>query len=508
MGVRFFSLQLEKDGCIKASAQESYPGSGTQDDTTRLLESARKAADHLLVQMITPKQAETVDKGVTVKTYTNRFDDDGRTIKNPIVDQKGYLYVASDPPGANVVVNGEVKGQTPYQAELMVGEYVIKCESGALWIPAQKRVKMTRDGAEIRMVLGPNHGTLKVESYPDGAEISINGEPTGEKTPFTFPPKKAGEYTVTLLKKMHILKTVQVRLGEGKTTAVLERLEPNYGLLKVVSDPAGASITVDGENTGKTTPATIGPYSEGLHDVALSLPGYNDYRKKVKVERIKTEVLEVALAGKKGLIKVEAWKDVSGSRQAVRAEVRVDGKKAFTTPGKVELLLGRYEVEIDGGRDGKYSETVAITEGAEKKVVAELKGAGLGPVPGQAPPVGAERPLPRADQSTRAMKIYGLIGTFGGLALVGLGGVFTWQASAWSDSFKNASTNDRMNDARDKMNAYNGLAVAGYVVGSALAVSGIVVWAVGASKPDSRPQVSVSPGFFKDGVTVTVGGGW
>ncbi len=48
------------------------------------------------------------------------------------------------------------------------------------------------------------------------------------------------------------------------------------GSIFINTSPTGASITLDGTNTGKTTPDSVSNVSTGQHSVTLSLSGYSD----------------------------------------------------------------------------------------------------------------------------------------------------------------------------------------------------------------------------------------
>jgi TolB-like protein len=89
--------------------------------------------------------------------------------------------------------------------------------------------------------------------------------------------------------------------------------------------------------------------------------------------------------------------------------------------------------------------------------------------------------------------IWGPTLTFTGAGVVGIGGVFTYVATTHRDKVNTAPTAASMDDARDKVGLYNGLAVAGYVIGSAMTVTGIVIWAVGAGRTAPAQSLNVTP---------------
>ena len=372
-GERSLTLQLEKDGCIKASSQEAYKGKGLQENKASLRAAIQTAVDELLSQVIRVRALEDVDDGMQVQTFRNNFDDDGSRIENPIVDEHGYVSILSKPEGATVFINGREEGVTPFVKELMVGEYVVQVKSGALWFPARKRIQLTQDGARLTMKLGPNHGTLKVNSIPAEADIWLNGEPTGHKTPHTFSMKKTGEYKITLKKKMYFTRHVEVMLGNGKTITIDKKLKANFGHLQVNSEPSGAKVFVDGLGTGHATPATIGPLAVGSRDITLRLASHNDFRKRVNIELGETKLLDAKLTARRGLLKIEAFENLDNKHQPViDADVKLNGLRVGRTPYKRQVLEGTYNIEVSDG-DAVFKGEIKIEEGKEHLVQAQLK---------------------------------------------------------------------------------------------------------------------------------------
>lgn len=74
----------------------------------------------------------------------------------------------------------------------------------------------------------------------------------------------------------------------------------NTGSISVSSKPAGASIIVDGADTGQTTPkpsgsVTIGNITEGTHTVKLSASGWSDYETTVCVSASGVQTISAQL---------------------------------------------------------------------------------------------------------------------------------------------------------------------------------------------------------------------
>ena len=71
-------------------------------------------------------------------------------------------------------------------------------------------------------------------------------------------------------------RTVEVKLGDKTNEHFkLEKDSQNYGSIRVTSAPAGATIFLDGVNTGVLTPETLNDVEIGNHEVSVTLSGYN-----------------------------------------------------------------------------------------------------------------------------------------------------------------------------------------------------------------------------------------
>jgi hypothetical protein len=297
----------------------------------------------------------------------------GASIQNPLVDEKGFLFVDSQPRGAKVLINGDEKGTTPYEDEVMVGDYVVFCTLGALYQPARKSIRLGQEGARLMMELKDHWGVLKVESEPSGAAIALKGEPTGEVTPHTFPKKRAGMYGVTLSKDLYLSKTVRAELGKGETTPIELELEPNFGSIEVRSTPSGGAIWLDGVDTRKRTRATLKQIVAGLHHVEVRSAKFHSKKQRVSVAPRETAHVDVELEGKIGMLIVTAAVVDQGAAEPVQAEVWIDGERAETrTPFKKTVLMGSYEVEVRAADAQSYKERVTVSEGEKERVKARM----------------------------------------------------------------------------------------------------------------------------------------
>ncbi|MEZ4389406.1 MAG: PEGA domain-containing protein [Candidatus Krumholzibacteriia bacterium] len=118
----------------------------------------------------------------------------------------------------------------------------------------------------------PTPGALMVTSVPSGAAVTLDGSDTGLLTPATITDLEGGMYTVAVsladVEFRPAEKQVEVFYG-GLTTS---NFQTESGIINVTSEPGGAAIILDDEETGQVTPYTFASVDPGTHTVDLRLP--------------------------------------------------------------------------------------------------------------------------------------------------------------------------------------------------------------------------------------------
>ena len=112
---------------------------------------------------------------------------------------EGELVVQSRPEGAQVKIDGEVKGNTPLTVRLDSGAHVLEVQSGkseprVIPLMIQAGVQ-TSQYVELQGVA--KTGALEIRSEPAGARVTIDGRPRGT-TPVTVRDLSPGDHTVVL----------------------------------------------------------------------------------------------------------------------------------------------------------------------------------------------------------------------------------------------------------------------------------------------------------------------
>ncbi len=137
----------------------------------------------------------------------------------------------------------------------------------------------------------PPPASIQVHSTPPGAEVRIDGRPTGT-TPLALSDLTPGKHFVDLRLDGHLPWEQEVVAEPAESLAVEAALKPHPATLRIESNPEGASVTVDGKPQGNT-PWEIGDLAAGRHEILLRHPGYAELQETIEIapgERVRTRV--------------------------------------------------------------------------------------------------------------------------------------------------------------------------------------------------------------------------
>jgi serine/threonine protein kinase len=185
-------------------------------------------------------------------------------------------------------------------------------------------------------------GTLNVSTNPAGAEVLVDGERAGV-TPLTL-SLKAGPHNVEL-RGAGEPRTVPVTITAGtQSTQYIElpRAAPaTVGQLQIRTEPAGASVSVDGTPRGRA-PLLIENLRPGDHSVVLESE-YGAVRQTVSIAAATTASLVVPLAPAEGA-PVSGWLSVTAP-----VDVQIFENKRLLGTSQSERIMvstGKHEIEI------------------------------------------------------------------------------------------------------------------------------------------------------------------
>ncbi len=280
---------------------------------------------------------ESRDEPITVG------DEPRQTYRYELRKLPGRLRIEAQPA---IAVDVTVDGQPAAAAadgsyRLAAGAHALRV-TAARYLPVEIPIDIEgRDVAQrLPVQLQPNWADVTVTTEPAGAAIQVGEESLGT-TPATV-PVVAGAAQLRL--QLDGYKTWQqaltVTAGE-KLALPLVRLQEADGLLRVITQPAGAAVTVDGRYRG-ATPLELEIGSGRSHAVIVALPGFESVTRSISVARRASAVLRLDLVPRLGVVRVEA--------QPADAQLYVNGQHRGAAQQELTLpaLPQRIEVRKEG----------------------------------------------------------------------------------------------------------------------------------------------------------------
>lgn len=154
------------------------------------------------------------------------------------------------PSGADVIVDGELFGTTPINAELLQGkrDVTVKLSGHKAW-QDDFDIVAGEDFSIPRIELEPADGLVFIQSTPSAASVTVGGEFKG-LTPLevALPPNISHE--LTFFKNGYVSGKRTITTAANQESAVSVTLEPVLTSVRVESNPPDAELYVNGELKG------------------------------------------------------------------------------------------------------------------------------------------------------------------------------------------------------------------------------------------------------------------
>ena len=236
------------------------------------------------------------------------------------------------------------------------------------YLPVEETLAVTGKGEEQQLVreLQPAWASVRIDSQPPGASVQVDGAALGVTPLETELLQGARSLVLTLDKHKDLTLPLQVQAG---TDLVLDtfQLQPADGRLVLGSDPAGASVSVDGVFQG-TTPLTLTLASNVEHELRLTRPGYRRFDRQVQLAADEEQSLDAQLRPQYGIVFVTA--------RPADASLKVDGRDAGKATQRLQLTTRSHTLEFS--KPGYASRTVSVTPrtGSSRNVDVTLAKAG------------------------------------------------------------------------------------------------------------------------------------
>jgi formylglycine-generating enzyme required for sulfatase activity len=203
------------------------------------------------------------------------------------------VKIASEPSGAQVLVDGVVLGTTPLSVDVLEGRHPLELrhEGFSAWTTDfQVKANEPVDLGSIK--LGVADGEVLVRSDPAGAGVTVGGVYRGT-TPLTVSIRPDRTQAVIVGKPGYenAAREVSVKSAERRTLDVT--LTGTYGDLTVRVTPADAQLFVDGQSSGGAQQTL--KLLATTHEIEVRKPGYAIYKTTVTPRPGIAQVVETQL---------------------------------------------------------------------------------------------------------------------------------------------------------------------------------------------------------------------
>jgi serine/threonine-protein kinase len=137
----------------------------------------------------------------------------------------------------------------------------------------KKRSKAAPNSAPAKVV----SGQLTVTTAPPGAQVTVDGQSdAGWTTPYNMLALAPGQHTVLVSKSGYAPETRNVDVSSGSRFFLVVQLAPLSATVAITSTPSGASVSIDGKETGRVTPLQLALDKPGNHTFLFRKQGYLD----------------------------------------------------------------------------------------------------------------------------------------------------------------------------------------------------------------------------------------
>ncbi|MFH0797179.1 MAG: PEGA domain-containing protein [Candidatus Omnitrophota bacterium] len=226
-----------------------------------------------------------------LNTFFASLDSRVKQIEELIEREKGKIEVSTVPPSAFVYLDREDKprGETTsipiLIADIPVGEHILRIEK-----PDYETVKTTVTVSfdkieEKSFTLIPLPGTCTITSEPEEVTVYFNDKKY-EKKRETLSLEKLpiGRYSMKVTAALYIEQEKEVEIKSNQKTPVHFRLDRQTGTVSVGTEPSGAEVYLDNEETSRgTTPCSIEVFI-GEHNIKMTKERYETVNRKVIVK--------------------------------------------------------------------------------------------------------------------------------------------------------------------------------------------------------------------------------
>ena len=281
----------------------------------------------------------------------------------------GIVQLSSDPQGAEIIMNGQKIGVTPYQGEATPGKYEVEFRKLLYHSDLSSFTVDESKTISIKRPLKPRFGFLSVKCATANAEIILDGKNLGA-SPITKKAIESSKHTVTINATLYRSFTKEFLLEDGKEESLEVVLTPAFGSLEITTVPeAGANVYIDDALAG-VTPFKKENMASGKYHIRVTKNLFADAEEQIIIKDAEKCSRTLSLGKNFGEIEVKA----------AESEIFMNGKSVGKEKYFERLVPGRYKFSASRGAKYTDSEQEVLLSSGDKKSITLTPSARLGSV--------------------------------------------------------------------------------------------------------------------------------
>ena len=291
-------------------------------------------------------------------------DQTSQSVSLELVPLPGVVSVSGIPTNAVITQNGVELGSTPLTVKLPPGSVSLGI-SADRYQPTELIAEIDGHNQEQTLTyeLRPSWGLLTFPTTPSGASVEIDGDITSFTTPGPIEVLEGERQISVKLPGYERWSDVLYISAEEIVQWPLVSLELIGGTLRLTTNPAGASLTIDNNYVG-TSPLEIDLVPNERMQVKASLFGYQTASRTVVLDTGKLKTTHIDLKPLTGQLTVLT--------QPEGADVFVNGEFKGVSNTNLELQAKRHEIRIEREGFAGFSTEVELQPDLQQELRVKL----------------------------------------------------------------------------------------------------------------------------------------
>jgi hypothetical protein len=264
-----------------------------------------------------PVEAEPA-VSITPKINPKTSKKKGKTVAAAPAIVAGQLSIDSTPQGAQIQVDGQASGVTPFSlSSLMPGQHSVTVSKPG-FVTDTRTINVSSGSKSVMSVqLVVISASVSAHSEPAGAAVWMDGKDTGKVTPAQISVDRPGTHSFVFKKQGYLDETMSANLQIGQTFQLSPTLRAlgntdeikfggkfkkvfggsdsaGMGTVSIKTQPKGAQIAVNNRIVDRASPADF-YLNPGNYVIDITMTGFKSVHKVIAVEKNGKVVIEESL---------------------------------------------------------------------------------------------------------------------------------------------------------------------------------------------------------------------